>query len=191
LRSQTTLDQDQNLMKPFLLAGIAALALTAAGAASAAQTITFGTPAADGSFTGTFGDTDITTPTFTDTYTFSMPTGVAAGTISSVFTTEMANNIDFTSVTLNGTPFDIVSTGQVEFRSINNVPVTAGPQTLVVSGMSGGSGSYSGTLSFEATNTETGISGVPEPAGWALMIIGFGGAGAALRSRKRMTRRLA
>lgn len=28
--------------------------------------------------------------------------------------------------------------------------------------------------------------GVPEPAAWALMLVGFGGLGAALRSRRRM-----
>ena len=175
-------------MKLYLLAGCAALALVAAGAASAAQTITFGPPAADGSFTGTFGDTDITTATFTDTYTFNMPTGVAAGTISSIFTTDKVNNIDFTSVTLDGTAFDINSTGQVEFRSVNNVLVTSGPQTLVVSGKSGGAGSYSGTLSFEGANPiVTGVGGVPEPAAWALMMLGFGGAGACLRARRKST----
>jgi PEP-CTERM motif len=31
----------------------------------------------------------------------------------------------------------------------------------------------------------TKVGGVPEPASWALMILGFGGAGAALRSRRR------
>ncbi|MEW5687593.1 MAG: PEPxxWA-CTERM sorting domain-containing protein [Pseudomonadota bacterium] len=31
----------------------------------------------------------------------------------------------------------------------------------------------------------TGVTGVPEPATWALMILGFGSAGAALRSRRR------
>ncbi|HZZ66646.1 MAG TPA: FxDxF family PEP-CTERM protein [Phenylobacterium sp.] len=176
-----------------MLAGCAALALAAAGsAANAAQTITFGTPVADGSFTGTFGDTDITKPTFTDTYTFNMPTGVAAATISSIFTTDDANNIDFTSVTLDGNPFDIVSTGQVEFRSINNVLVSSGQQTLVVSGTSGGAGSYSGTLSFETASPITiGVGGVPEPAGWALMIMGFGGVGALLRSRRKVASALA
>src|SRR6185437_1929813 len=76
--AKTTLDQDQNLMKSLVLAGVAALALVSVGSvANAAQTINFGAPASDGSFTGTFGDTGITTSTFSDTYTFNMPTGVA------------------------------------------------------------------------------------------------------------------
>ncbi|MFL5298194.1 MAG: PEPxxWA-CTERM sorting domain-containing protein, partial [Phenylobacterium sp.] len=31
-----------------------------------------------------------------------------------------------------------------------------------------------------------GVAGVPEPASWALMILGFGGVGSALRTRRRM-----
>jgi len=180
-------------MKSLVLAGVAALALVSVGSvANAAQTINFGAPASDGSFTGTFGDTGITTSTFSDTYTFNMPTGVAGGTISSIFTTDEANNVNFTSVTLDGTAFDIGSTGQVEFRSVNNVLVTDGPQTLVVKGTSGGAGSYSGTLSFEGAGPITiGVGGVPEPASWALMILGFGGIGASLRSRRRSVHALA
>lgn len=39
-------------------------------------------------------------------------------------------------------------------------------------------------LNFVFTNVEA-ISGAPEPATWAMMIIGFGGVGMALRSRRR------
>ncbi|MGZ6039322.1 MAG: FxDxF family PEP-CTERM protein [Phenylobacterium sp.] len=174
-------------MKTLFCATAVAVAMFAAGtAANAAQTITFDPPAADGSFTGDFGNTGIGSGAFTNTFTFNMPTGIAAGTISSIFTTNLSNNIDFTSVTLDGNPFDINSSGQVEFRSINNVLVTDGPQSLVVSGTSGGNGSYSGTLSFETAGiTIGGAGGVPEPAAWALMIVGFGGVGATLRARRR------
>lgn len=41
----------------------------------------------------------------------------------------------------------------------------------------------SGQNSFEVDNLA--VAGVPEPASWALMILGFGGAGAALRSQRR------
>jgi PEP-CTERM motif len=180
-------------MKSLALFACAAFAATVFGAtANAAQTITFGPPAADGSFSGTFGDTGIAGGAFTDTYTFNMPTGVAAATISSIFTTNTSNDINFTAVTLDGTTFDIGSTGQVEFRFVNNVLVTDGPQSLVVSGSSGGNGSYAGTLSFEsAGGIIIGVGGVPEPAAWALMIVGFGGVGAALRARRRFTRAMA
>ncbi|THD57485.1 PEPxxWA-CTERM sorting domain-containing protein [Phenylobacterium sp.] len=44
-------------------------------------------------------------------------------------------------------------------------------------------GSFSVTTARVATGA--GMGGVPEPASWALMIAGFGGAGAALRQRRR------
>jgi choice-of-anchor C domain-containing protein len=55
--------------------------------------------------------------------------------------------------------------------------------------------SNSTTLSFaSATNTAYGpaldnvsVAGVPEPASWALMILGFGGLGATLRRQRRVT----
>ena len=81
------------------------------------------------------------------------------------------------SVTFNGENFDIGMTGDIEFRFLKNLSVLTGPQTIIVNGTSGGNGSYSGTLSFS--------SAVPEPATWAMMIIGFTGAGVAIRRRRR------
>ena len=50
----------------------------------------------------------------------------------------------------------------------------------------------SSSNSFEVDNLATNVGvnpngGVPEPASWALMILGFGGAGAALRGQRRRT----
>jgi hypothetical protein len=169
----------------------AAVALTAsvlafASTANAAKTLTLDPPAADGSFSGDFGDTGIVGGAFTDTFTFTMPTGLSSASISSTYTNDLSNNIDFTTVTLDGQPFNIVSTGQTEFRVINAVPVTSGVQTLIVAGTSGGNGAYAGTLSFSQA-----IASVPEPASWALMILGFGGVGASLRINHRRTLRAA
>jgi len=169
-----------------LAAATAAALLAAASQATAAQTISFDTPAPDGSFTGGFGDTGITGGAFTDTFNFNMPTGIAGGTISSNFTDDQMNNIDFTSVAFNGHEFNIGSTGQVEFRSLLGLPVTNGPQTLVVSGTSGGNGAFAGTLSFVLG--AVGMAGAPEPASWALMLLGFGGAGALIRAQRRGAR---
>lgn len=170
-------------MKPIYLAATAAVALLAASQAYAAETSSFSPTAPDGSFTGMFGDTQLGAGTFTDTFNFNMPTGIAGATISSEFSSDPLNNIDFTSVTLNGTPFNINSTGQVEFRSLTGLPVTNGPQQLIVTGASGGNGSFAGTLSFVLA--AAGVPGVPEPASWALMMMGFGGAGALIRVRRR------
>lgn len=171
-----------HLMKKLLFAAaVAAAMLAGASAASAAQFETWSTVNADGSFTGNFGDTGITTSTFSDTFDFTLPTGTSSFTVNSTFTNNPANDINFTNVTFNGQAFAILSTGQNEFRALNGVDVTAGGvQHLVVSGTSGGSGSYDGVISFSP------LAAVPEPAAWALMIMGFGGVGAMVRARRRL-----
>ena len=111
--------------------------------------------------------------------------GLAAATISSIFSTNLNNNVDFTSVTLNGAAFTTVSTGSVEFRYLNNLPITGGVQTLLVNGFSGGNGSYAGTLAFESQGASPVLSGsaVPEPTSWAMMLLGFGIVGYVMRTR--------
>jgi len=169
------------------LAGVAALLLaTAAPAAFAATTITIPPAAADGSISGIFGDTDIGLGDFTDVFTFTLPDGTAAATITSISTND-TNNVDFKTVDLNGHFFDIDSTGKVEFRHLDDILVTNGPQVLTVVGSSGGEGSYSGTIAFSSVGPVLGGGGgVPEPAAWGLMVVGFGGLGAMLRSKRRL-----
>lgn len=173
-------------MRSLLITATAAFVLAMGSGAHAAQSITFTSPAADGSFSGMFGDTGVSnapgTNSFTDTFTFTLPAGVTSSTISSTFTSDPSNNIDFTSVTLDGTPFTVGSTGQNEFQFLNGLSVN-GLQTLVVAGTSGGNGSYSGAIDFSLAG---GAGAVPEPASWALMILGFGGAGALIRKRRRL-----
>lgn len=161
-------------MKKLLFA--AAMAVSAAvvsAPAHAAAVISF-----DGT-TGTFAHNSIGGGAFSDTLKFTVPgMGSVGATISSI-AVSFLNNVDFTSVKLNGEEFDITSMGLLEFRSLK-VPVSAGEQTLVIDGTSGGNGSYSGTLAFA----------VPEPESWAMMIAGFGLAGAAIRTRKRQRAKL-
>jgi hypothetical protein len=166
-------------MKKIRLAASAAAAvlLVAGSAAAAIMPVTFTAPGVDGSFSGTFGDTGISNTTFTDTFTFTLPTGLASSTVSSTFQ-GATTDVNFTSVTLNGQTFTVGDAGKNEFRFIDNLPVTSGNQVLVVSGTSAGNGSFAGTLAFAPNRA------VPEPASWALMILGFGGVGASLRRRK-------
>ena len=168
-------------MKTLLLSASVAVALLAGStAASAAQFVFWGPVNSDGSFTGNFGDTGITTPTFNDIFDFALPTGVSSFTVNSTFTDNPNNDIDFTNVTFNGQAFSVISVGQNEFRALNGYHVTSGgPQHLVVTGTSGGNGSYGGVISFST------LTAVPEPAAWALMIMGFGGVGGMLRARRR------
>lgn len=172
------------MKKRIISAALAVSALFLASAANALPTtLQFSNVAADGSFSGTFSDTGISAGTFTDTYSFTFPaTGLAGATISSIFTSQ-SNNVDLTSVTLDGTAFNIGSTGQVEFRYLSNFPVVSGLQTLIVSGISGGNASYAGTLAFTPA--------VPEPATWAMMLIGFAMTGFAMRRRRAVRARFA
>ena len=160
-------------------------------------TIGFATPAAAVDFititgpSGVYGNPSVTCVTpapcnFTSNFMFNTPAGfrLVGATITSVHTgTTGATNIDFTSVTLNGVAFSILSTGVVEFRNLlNQNIVSGGGNTISVNGLTGGEASFSGTLSFAA---------VPEPATWAMMIVGFGLIGGALRSAKgRQTTRV-
>lgn len=166
--------------KYLLSAAVAVAAFSFAPAAFAAQSISFSPPAADGSISGTFQNEGINAGSFSDSFSFSYPSaGLGGATISSIFSVNQNNNVDFTSVTLNGTALNIGVTGDVEFRFLNNLPVPAGLQSLLVTGTSGGNGSYAGTLSFGA---------VPEPATWGMLIIGFGGIGMAMRRRQKSLR---
>ena len=163
--------------KLLITASLAASLL--ASAASAATFVQWGPVAPSGAFTGNFGDTGITSANFTDVFDFTLPTGMSSFSVNSTFSNNSANDINFTSVMFNGQNFTVHDSGQNEFRTLNDVSVAAGAtQHLVVSGTSGGNGSYDGVISF------TPFASVPEPAGWALMIVGFGGVGGVLRGRK-------
>jgi hypothetical protein len=166
-------------MKNLLVATVlASAACVGASAASAAIIpITFTAPGVDGSFSGTFGDRGITTPTFTDTFTFTLPSGLTSTVLTSTLQS-LSTDVNFTSVSLNGHLFATGASGQNEFRFLDDLTVTSGTQTLVVTGTSGGNGSYDGVLAFAP------LRAVPEPASWTLMIVGFGGLGAAMRRRR-------
>lgn len=166
------------------LAIAAVLAATLLGGASANAAAVMSVPVIsieDGSISQNFGNNGgIAAGAFMDTFTFTWPgDGVTSGTISSSFTSR-TNDLNFTSVTLNGIAFDLLQggSGRNEFREIR-LDTLAGLQTLVVRGVSPGvAATYAGTLTFSPN------AAVPEPAAWALMIAGFGGAGVMLRRRR-------
>jgi hypothetical protein len=136
--------------------------------------------------TGVFGNDLVDTPTFSDTIDLGTLTpGIwrISATISSTYQdgAQAAQDIDFTGVTLNGTPFEIGSIGQNEFRFVNNV-LSQGSNLFSISGTSGTGASYSGTIN---------IASVPEPATWAFILSGFAAVGLAMRKPKRRVRRIA
>ncbi len=93
-------------------------------------------------------------------------------------------NVNFMSngVALNGTIIPVVTTGVTEGRYLANFRIPAGVNSILVKGSSGTNGSYAGVFS---------LSGVPEPSTWAMMLLGVGFAGTALRSRRSEAARMA
>ena len=169
-------------MKTLKYAVAAALAAAALpGTAQAAQFLTITGPS------GTFGDDEVvcaaTRPcSFTRTFNFVTPTGfnLTSVDISSIATMDPLTNIDFSTVTLNGVNFNILSTGTQEFRNLlNQTLVVGGNNTISVTGTTGGNAAFSGNLSFAS------MAAVPEPGTWAMMLLGFGAIGFSMRRRRR------
>jgi hypothetical protein len=173
-------------MKRIVAATLAAATMFVAAPAAYAATFPVGgpnftaTPGPDGTFAGAFFNTGIAAGTFSDTFTFTLPTnGVGSGTVTTSASTRFsANDLDFTSVFVNGIAADITRTsgGLFEVAFTNNIPIIANQlNSIVVNGVSRGGGAYGGQATF--------IPAVPEPASWALMIGGFGLVGGAMRRR--------
>jgi len=69
--------------------------------------------------------------------------------------------------------------------NLTNIVMGAPGTVAVLTGNEGGFAFPVGPISHDVTGgTAMGVAGVPEPAAWALMILGFGGVGAMLRRRQ-------
>ena len=174
------------LRKTLFTLGCAAASLGFSGAASAA-TIVFDLNPPSGTFqsagnvscdagpAGCAGD-------FTANGTFAAPAGynLVGGTITTG-PGAGATDINFGSAFLNGVEFTLTALGDpagtFEFGFVNPVALQA-LNTIELAGYTGGAASFSGTLTFTS-------GAVPEPATWALMILGFGAVGIGLRRRQR------
>ena len=164
-------------MKKYVTLALGALAALTATSANAAQFLTITGPS------GNFGDDEVTCVTaapcaFTRTFTFTgasvAPFNAAGMTITSGPANSGMANIDFTSVSLNGVLFTPVTTGIFEFQTLNTIGLLAGINTILVNGTTGGNASFAGNINLTA---------VPEPGTWALMLVGFGAVGYAMRRR--------
>lgn len=112
---------------------------------------------------------------FTDTYTFNYDfSGTASGSVINI-RLGSGQDIDFTSIMLNGVLGSFSNVGGLSTAFFEGMHFTSGLQSIVVSGRSTGTASYGGNV--QITNA------VPEPASWALMLIGFGLVGTSLRRR--------
>ncbi|URD60966.1 FxDxF family PEP-CTERM protein [Sphingomonas sp. KRR8] len=176
---------------PNLTRFAAAMALLtgAAGAANAAV-ITAQIDGASGSFSNPSVQCSPTVnscpsgQSFTDTVTFTTPTGTnsVSAILNSTFnTSNPLTNLNFTSVVLNNGTSNFsfnIANGVFDSASRELIPLVASASNvLTINGTTFGDASYSGTLSFGMN------SAVPEPATWALMLLGFGAVGFSMRRR--------
>ena len=182
-------------MRRLIYTAAAAAAMVSGPTANAAITATFPspavyTPSATGGFLGTVtapgGSTSATITPFTDVFNFSIA-GTPGSTNAQVGTILLngIQNINFTSITLDGNPFTLVSAvGAAEqwaccgLGGQGSVLLGVGPHNITLTGnlIGANPGSYSGTINIQA---------VPEPATWAMMLVGFGAVGMAMRRRRQ------
>ena len=162
------------------LAGAAALAISSA--AGAQVTLDDCTMVCDGPTTlgaeTTIGFTEagLAKPSFSEYLTF---TNELAGIYALTLDTS-SKGIDFTSAILSGPggPYALneeFDNGISEFWQTSSLYLAAGTYTLTINGDNRSTGSLGGTVTINA---------VPEPATWAMMLVGFGAAGVAMRRRR-------
>jgi hypothetical protein len=198
-------------MRRLVLSLVGAGALAVASAAQAGPTIItpnnplnpVGTsfvsvPMIDGSITATFGHAGIPDGDFTDDFNFTVPvSGLGSGSVTTSVNVDYyhsTTDTDLLDVLINGvsatltledanhvvcTDRSIGTCGAIEEWAASDVTIPAGMNTIEVSGLSRGNGSYGGQATFTPNQAS-----VPEPATWAMMLMGFGAVGFSMRRRR-------
>jgi hypothetical protein len=172
------------------LAGAAALAISSGASATAlilspnnplpGPTVT---PPQSGTFGNSFNPSGPSGTTFTDVYNFTLSgASLTNGSLISI-ALSTGDNIDFTcqtcTVQLDSNLFTLMSTGSLDVFTLSPTSLTSGPHALTVTGefLTGTNASYSGTVNFNLP--------LPEASTWAMMLLGFGAIGFAMRGRQR------
>ncbi len=179
-------------MKTLLLAASAAFAaLAMSPAASAAPLLcpggTYGNQACSfseadqtGSFSNTFSKGEINAAqgsiAFDDLFDIDLTGGIDLLNLSITLTNTLgpsdALNISaFQLLGLNASPIDLLGAG-----ALNAFVVAPGTYTLRVAGSTMSPGTYTGTID---------VAAVPEPASWAMLIVGIAAVGVSMRRHSR------
>jgi hypothetical protein len=169
-------------MRKMVIAMAGAAALAISSAAGAQVTLDNCTMVCDGPTTlgseTTIGFTEsgLDAPSFIESLMF---TNDLAGVYALTLDTS-STGIDFTSAVLTGPggPYNLIEefdNGVSEFWNLSSLYLEAGQYTLTINGDNRSTGSLGGTVTINA---------VPEPGTWAMMLLGFGAAGYAMRRRR-------
>lgn len=176
-------------MKKLLAAGLSALAIVAAAAPAHAATdlgtvvLSDQNPGADFFSFFTFSNFGMTAGDYTIAYSFDFPlAGAGAGDVSASLVG--GDNTIFTSVDLNGAAFSFNADNSL--GSVENAPIFGTPTANLLTAnfkiLNDGVGAFNGSVSATA---------LPEPGTWAMMLVGFGMIGFALRrNRSKVTTRV-
>ena len=172
-------------MRKLVLGLVGATALALGSAANAVVVIDSSTMVTSGPTTVAnvttigFTEANLNSPNFTENLVF---TNSLAGLYSVTLTTS-SPAIDFTSALLTGLggPYNLVEIsddGITEFWRLPSVAqLDASQYTLTINGNNSGAGSLGGSITIRPA--------VPEPATWAMLLIGFGAVGFAMRRRRQ------
>lgn len=181
-------------MRKLVLGLVGAAALCVSPAANAAVTVVgggtsvdvTGPTGSDVNFSLGYSDSGVSNP-FTETLTFM---NTLAGFYGVTLTTTASaagatNDVDITSAFLTGGSIvgsvslaTLFNNDVIESYGLSNLFLSSGTYTLTITGSRGTTGSFGGNVSFAA-------GAVPEPATWAMMLLGFGTVGFAMRRRRR------
>lgn len=129
---------------------------------------------------GIFGASTDDIGGFSHTFSFSIPITGNYGSSTVTTTIQGLRDIDFSSILLDGNAFTQMLGDPGETWQISGILLAGGNHTITLNGTKAGAGfsSYAGTLE---------LGGVPEPAAWGMMLLGFGLVGSSMRSRKGKT----
>lgn len=173
-------------LKPLLAAALLGSACAATFADDIEMNVAWVPDASNaGAGSAAWGVTHIEAGVFTDTFTF---TGLADGFFNSSLVTigfRDTDNIDFTSVSVNGQMYNLVGNGLgLEVANFTPQQLNA-PIVLSVMGIAGPSLADGTALSASYAGTAN-LAPVPEPETYALMLAGLGVVG--MLGRRRFPR---
>lgn len=175
-------------MRTPLLAAAGAIALMVSATAASAASIVTGptpstlTPPASALFGAVVTGSSTGSTAINDDFMFNIAGGPAlANAQVSTILLNGSQNINFSAITLDGIySFTKTSVDDMPdtWALLNPVTLANGAHTINVLGtLLGPTGSYAGTINVQAP--------VPEPATWAMMLLGFGVMGLSIRRRGR------